>query len=106
MKKRICELEDGDTGIDIEAKVVEVSETKTVQTRFGPSNLKEYIIEDETGNAKLTLWGNMSNKLRMDDEISLTDVKVKSYHDQVQLNITKNSKIDIKGFKPKKNWVD
>ena len=42
--------------VSIEAHVVEVGEPRTVNTKFGPRQVADAVIEDKTGRINLTLW--------------------------------------------------
>ena len=59
---KIKDLRNGMKRVAVEAKVVEKSEPREVQSRFKNEtyNVANAIISDETGSIKLTLWNEQN----------------------------------------------
>lgn len=106
MKKVIAELNNGDMEVELEARVIDVGEERTVTTKFGQNRLKEYTLKDESGEIKLTLWGDKANMLRMDDDVHIKGAVVTEFKQQLQLGVPKKGHIEVRGFEPKKDWVE
>lgn len=45
-----------DEQLIVEGKIVEISERREVQTRYGKRTVADTVLEDETGEIGLSLW--------------------------------------------------
>ena len=52
---KIEEIRRGMSGISVEGRIVSISETRRVNTRYGPRSVADAILEYETGTIKLSL---------------------------------------------------
>ena len=90
--QQIDNLRFGMKGIDVTAKIIEVPPIKTVFSRWGSqcyvSNVK---IEDETGSIRLSLWNGQVDKVRVGDEVELTNCYVSQFAGQPQLRLRRKS---------------
>jgi replication factor A1 len=78
--QKISELRSGMKGINVTAKIIEMSPTRTVNTRFGTTaNLSNMIIADETGSVRLSLWNNQIERVHKGDEVELSTCKVSRF---------------------------
>ena len=46
------------TGITIEAKIRDKGEPRTVNTKFGETQVCDAYLEDDSGSIKFTIWGD------------------------------------------------
>ena len=91
---KIGELKLGMSKISLTAKVVEVSEPRSVRTRLGyQTTVATAIIEDETGRIPLTLWGRQIDEVGEGDTIEITDGYVSEFRGELQLNVPRRGKI-------------
>ena len=61
---KINELRIGMSNINLNAKVIGISEPREVMTKFGTATtLVEAVLQDESGSIKLTLWGKQAEDL-------------------------------------------
>jgi len=93
---KISELRAGMSNVSLEAKVIDKSETKIVQTRYGKRSVANAILEDESGEIKISLWQDQIKKVNVGDKVSISGAFVTTFRDSLQLNIPRNGKIEIK----------
>jgi replication factor A1 len=93
---KIAELRSGMNHVDLKAKIVKLSETKEILTKFGTvTTLTEAKIEDDTGSMKLVLWGKQSEGIEEGNEIEIKNGFVKVFRDELQLSIGRNGSIKV-----------
>jgi len=95
-KMKISELRAGMSNVSLEAKVIDKSETKIVQTRYGKRSVANAVLEDESGEIKISLWQDQIKKVNVGDKVSISGAFVTTFRDSLQLNIPRNGKIEIK----------
>ena len=72
-------LERGRGVYDIKATVLEIGAERRVKTRFGEATLREILLIDDEGEARLTVWREKAEELgdlKPGETIYLTDVRV------------------------------
>jgi len=80
--------------INLTVKVIDVSEPRSVRTRFGyQTRVATATIEDDTGKIPLTLWGKQIDEVGEGDKIEITDGYVKEFRGELQLNVPRKGKI-------------
>ncbi len=70
---KIKELQNGMKRVEVEAEVVDKGDTRQVQSRYGNEtfNVADVIIQDETGNIKLTLWNEQIDQVTVGAKIKI-----------------------------------
>lgn len=88
-RPRISDLALGMKAVEVEAKILKVSEPRLVQSRTTSEPLKvaEAIISDETGTMKLVLWNDQIRQVKVNDNIRINNGYVTSFQGQKQLNV-------------------
>lgn len=79
--------------VNITVKVVDLSEPRTVKTKNGEATIREATVEDDTGKAKLTLWGKQAEAVRKGSVIKIENAWTTSFKGEVKLNVGDRSKI-------------
>ncbi|MBI2542624.1 MAG: DNA-binding protein [Candidatus Aenigmarchaeota archaeon] len=92
---KISDIRLGVSGIIIEAKIVEVGEPRTVNTKYGPRNVADAILEDGTGQIKLSLWEDQIDSVSVGDKVAVRGAYVTQFRDTLQLNIPKTGKLEV-----------
>lgn len=92
---KINEITRGSSGISLEAKVVDKSESRKVNTKFGPRSVADITIEDDTGQMTLSLWEEKIDSVKIGDKIKIEGAYVTEFRDRMQLNIKRDSKLEI-----------
>jgi len=94
---KIKDLRNKMKNVNVEAKVIEKSETHEVLSRFKDTTHKvaTAIIADETGTIKLTLWNEQINKVNVNDTVKVENGYITSFRGEIQLNIGKYGKLTV-----------
>jgi len=83
--------------IDIEAKVIQKSETREVRSRWTDETYRvvDATIEDETGTITLTLWNEQVDQVNVDDRVKIENGYIKSFRGELQLNSGKYGTLTV-----------
>ena len=92
---KVNEIKSGMRDIELEAKVKEVEESRQVQTKFGPNQVANAILEDDTGSIKLVLWGDKISSVKAGDAVKVTGAYVTEWNGNLQLNIPKAGELKV-----------
>ena len=93
----ISALTDGARAVEIaEAEVIEVGETRTVDTRFGTkAQVREVKIKDETAEITLSLWNEDIEKVQIGTKLKIGNGYTNSFRGEVKLNVGRYGTLDI-----------
>jgi replication factor A1 len=91
----IGEIIRGMNGISVKGKITAISETRTVQTRYGERSVADATLEDKTGKIKLSLWEENIKAVGIGDEVSVEGAYITEFRNQLQLNIPRSGKIKV-----------
>ena len=93
---KISELKTGMNGINLKAKVVEVTEPREIMTKFGSvTTLTEATLEDDTGSIKLVLWGDQSKGIESGKDVEVANAFTKEFRDVLQLGISRGGSVKV-----------
>jgi replication factor A1 len=94
---KIRDLRDEMRRVDVEAKVIQKSETREVSSRYKDETYKvaDAMIRDDTGAIKLTLWNEQIDQVNLDDTVRIENGYITSFRGQIQLNVGKYGKLTI-----------
>ena len=86
---KISELTPDMRGVEIEAKIQEISEPRQVRSKTTGETLRvaEAMITDKTGTIMLTLWNDQIRQVKINDRIRINNGYVTSFRGQKQLNV-------------------
>jgi ribosomal protein S18 acetylase RimI-like enzyme len=89
MSMKISELTPDLRGVDIEAKILEISEPRQVRSRSSGESLRvaEALIDDGTGTIILTLWNDQIRQAKVNDKVRINNGYVTFFRGQKQLNV-------------------
>ena len=79
--------------VTVRGRVIEVGEKRTVNTKYGPAELSEALIGDETGRVKVTLWRDKAGSLKPGEVVEIRDGWTTSYKGEIQINVNKRTEI-------------
>jgi replication factor A1 len=95
-KQLIEDLRFGMKGVDVTAKIIEIQPTKPVITRWGSeSYVTNVMISDDTGSIRLSLWNKQIDKVKVGDEVELTNCYVSRFAGQPQLRLQRKSTMSV-----------
>ena len=83
------------SGITVEGKIVDKSETRRVSTRYGPRSVADATLQDETGSVKLSLWEEKIDSVSIGDKVKINGAYVTEFRNELQLNIPRSGKLEI-----------
>lgn len=93
---QIRDLRVGMKGINIKARVVEVSQPRVVATRFGfYANVTNVLVTDETGAIQLPLWNKQSDGISAGDLIQIENANVVVFRGARQLKVGRSGKVNV-----------
>jgi len=90
----IGELRNGMSGVSVSGRITEISERRTVNTRYGKRDVADATLEDESGSIKLVLWGNQIDKVSVGDTINVKGAYVTEFRNELQLNVPRSGSIE------------
>jgi replication factor A1 len=87
---KVDELTPASKNADVTVKVLNLSERKTIDSKFGGSrDLVEATVGDETGTVILTLWGEQIDAASQDDVLEINNGYVSLVRGHMRLNVGK-----------------
>jgi len=92
---KIKDIESGMSNIELIAKVISVSEPRTIMTKYGSAELAKATIEDDTGQITLNLWRDQVDMVKEGDTIKIEGAFAKSFRGEVELNVSRRGKITV-----------
>ena len=92
---KINEIKRGMSGISVTAKIIDISDTRDVQTKYGRRSVADATLEDETGQITMSLWENQINAVAVGDTVTVNGAYVTEFRDRLQLSIPRTGKIEV-----------
>ena len=94
---KINELRDGMRKVDIEANVIQKSETREVRSKYTNETYRvaDATVEDETGTVTLTLWNEQTEQVNVGDRVKIENGYIKSFRGDLQLNSGKYGTLTV-----------
>jgi replication factor A1 len=92
---KISELRAGMSNVNLEAEVIDKSEARVVQTRYGKRSVADAMLKDESGKIKISLWQDQIKRVNVGDKVSISGAFVTTFRDGLQLNIPRSGRIEI-----------
>jgi len=92
---KISEIKRGISGISVTAKVIDISDPRDVQTKYGKRSVADATLEDETGQISMSLWETQIKSVSVGDTVTISGAYVTEFRDKLQLSIPKSGKIEV-----------
>jgi replication factor A1 len=92
---KIGEIARGMSNIVVSGKVIDISDPRDVNTRYGRKRVADAVIEDDSGQIKLSLWEGQIDTVSVGDKIAVSGAYVTEFRDTMQLNLPKSGKLEI-----------
>jgi replication factor A1 len=94
---KISELTPRQGNVDVEGTIKEIEEPRSFN-KFGRElKVANVVLEDDSGNVKLTLWNDDINKFVVGDKVKITNGYVSEFQGEKQLTSGKFGKIEKAG---------
>ena len=82
--------------ITLQGTIEEKGDPRTVNTKYGETQVCDSYLKDDTGRIKLTLWGEDIVKVKNGDTVSIQGAYTTTFRNEVQLNVPKkNGKLEV-----------
>ncbi len=93
---QIKDLRVGMKKVNLKAKVIEVSKTKYVVTKFGNhASVANATVSDATGKIKLCLWNDQIGSVVAGDTIQIENARISSFRSEPQMRIGRNGVLRV-----------
>ncbi len=92
---KISEVRFGMRNVNVEGKIVEIYERKTVSTRYGRKEVANATLKDDSGEITLTLWEKQIDKVSVGDKVKIMGAYVTEFNDRLQINVPKSGSIEV-----------
>lgn len=91
---KIGELRAGMRSVSVVGKVESVGQPRTVNLRAGGTNtVADAVISDESGQIKLSLWGDEISKVQAGDRVSVENGYINTFRGENSLSVGKYGKL-------------
>jgi len=97
---KISEIKRGTSGISVTAKIIDISDPRDVQTKYGKRSVADATLEDDTGQIGMSLWENQINSVAVGDTVTISGAYVTEFRDKLQLSIPRSGKIEVNKEQP------
>jgi replication factor A1 len=88
---QIKDLRIGMKSVSLKAKVLEVTKSTLVVTRFGNyASVANALISDDTGKIKLCLWNEQINCVSVGDTVQVENARISAFRGERQLRVGKS----------------
>lgn len=94
---KIKDLRNGMKRVDVEAKVIEKTETREVRSRYKNETYRvaTVIVSDDTGQIKLTLWNDQIEQVNENNTVKIENGYVTSFRGEIQLNVGRYGQLTV-----------
>ncbi len=89
----VKDLTENSKNVNATLKVLEIGETKEIQSKFGSKRVCEVKVADATGSILLSLWDDQIGKIAAGDTISIQNGYISVVRNSMRLNIGKYGKM-------------
>ncbi|MCD6227009.1 DNA-binding protein [Candidatus Micrarchaeota archaeon] len=92
---KISELKQG-TVESVRGEIVEKGEPREVTSKYGKRMIVASLkLKDDTGEIKLSLWGDDIEKVKVGDKIEIKNGWVSTFRDELQLSLGRNGEMIV-----------
>ena len=90
----IGELRPGMRNVSVTGKIESIGQPRTVNLKSGGTNtVADAVISDESGQIKLSLWGDEINKVQPGDRVSVENGYINTFRGENSLSVGKFGKL-------------
>jgi replication factor A1 len=89
----VNDLTENSKNVNATLKVIEIGETKEINSKFGTKHVCEVKVADKTGSILLSLWDDQIGKIAVGDVIDVQNGYISIVRNSMRLNIGKYGKI-------------
>jgi ssDNA-binding replication factor A large subunit len=92
---KIADMRAGMSNVSLRARVIDKSEVRNVQTRYGPRSVADVVLEDDSGQIIMSLWGEAIDSVSVGDIVNISGAYITQFRDKLQLNVPRKGKIEV-----------
>ena len=92
---KINEIKRGISNVSVQAKIIDVSESREVNTKYGKRSVADATIEDETGQIGVSLWEDQINSVAVGDIVIINGAYVTEFREKLQLSVPRSGKLEV-----------
>ena len=92
---KIAELRAGMRRVDLTGEVVSVEQSREVMTKFGPAQVANATLQDESGSVRITLWNENVGKVTVGATVAIENGYVDSFRGELQLSAGRYGRMTI-----------
>ncbi len=89
----VNDLTENSKNVNATLKVIEIGETKEINSKFGTKHVCEVKVADKTGSILMSLWDDQIGKIAVGDVIDVQNGYISIVRNSMRLNIGKYGKI-------------
>ena len=82
-------------GVTVTGRISYIGIRRIVETRFGKASVARAVLEDDAGKISLNLWRGQIDLVSEGDMIRIENAFVRTYKDQLELNVGSRGKITV-----------
>ncbi len=90
---KIREIQAGTRNIEVTGRIVNISERRHIQTKFGPADVATATLADETGSIHVNLWRQQIDIVSEGKIVKIINAFARLYGNRLELNIGKDGQI-------------
>ncbi len=92
---KIKDLKSGNFDV-ITGEITDKQEPREVTSRFsGNITVANFTLKDDTGQIKISLWGDDINKVNTGDKIKIENGWASMFRDELQVSLGRNGKLTV-----------
>lgn len=84
---RISELRPGMRRVDVQGQIIDLQSPRDVQTKFGPGQVSNAVLRDDSGQVIVSLWNENISKVHVGSTVSIENGYVESFRGDLQLQV-------------------
>jgi len=92
---KINEIKRGVSNVTLQAKIIDISEAREVNTKYGKRNVADAMLEDETGQIGVSLWEDQINAVAVGDTVTINGAYVTEFREKLQLSVPRSGKLEV-----------
>ena len=92
---KIASISDGMKALSVSGTILSLGQTRDIQTKFGPAQVAEAILKDDSGSITLSLFDEDIAKVSPGAKVQIENGYAGSYKGKVQLNVGRYGKLVV-----------
>ena len=95
VRVRVNEIKPGMRDLQVEGEIISIGEAREINTKYGPAQIAEAVLRDETGSIKLNLWRDQIRSARVGASVRLVNAFAKGFGERAEISIGRDGKIVV-----------